>query len=231
MSHSRQPYTYTLPEQFMNDPTVPMHWKLYALINGFWIGGKSVFASNAYFAEKLGCSERYVRECLSVLENLGVLNREGRSQNRRIVPASRVEEGGTSSSYQGGTNSSVRAEPTVPHSSVSSSVSILSEVETSRMADFVIVEDKPRSKKPDVRPVYRLFTEVLGIESLPWTINKSQRQAAEQLSQRFKLTLIKSALEYVKEHQDDELLPQILSPWDLNSKWEQLRKYQKKHGG
>lgn len=128
----KQPYIYTLPQQFIDDAAVPMHWKLYAIINGFWISAKPVFASNAFFAKNLKCSERYVRDCLEKLEAMEVITREGQSQNRRIVPGS--ARGGTSSSSQfrgGGTSSSTRAEPAVPHTSDSISDRVIPEAKAS----------------------------------------------------------------------------------------------------
>jgi hypothetical protein len=113
---SRQPYIYTLPEQFMEDKSVPMRWKLYSLINGFWLSGKTVFASNSFFAEKLGCSERHIQNCLEDLEKEGVLERVGMSQNRTIVPK------GTNTGFVGGrTGSSKGDEPGVHHNSDSNS--------------------------------------------------------------------------------------------------------------
>lgn len=113
----KQPHIYTLPERFLKDPAVPLRWKLYTILNGFWISGKPVFASNAWFAEKLGCSDRHVRDCLLELEKMYLITRHGASQKRRIIPGGHGEEpeGGTLSSSQGGTHSVVRAEPRAPH--------------------------------------------------------------------------------------------------------------------
>lgn len=109
----KQPHIYTLPERFLKDPAVPLRWKLYTILNGFWISGKPVFASNAWFAEKLGCSDRHVRDCLLELEKMYLITRHGASQKRRIIPGG--HGGGTEGSSQGGTHSVVRAEPRVPH--------------------------------------------------------------------------------------------------------------------
>jgi hypothetical protein len=115
---NRQPYIYTLPEQFLLDKSVPMRWKLFSLINGFWLSGKRVFASNAFFAEKLGCTERHIQTCLEQLEREGVLERIGVSQNRTIVPV------GTNSGFVGGrTGSSKGDDPRVRHISESISES------------------------------------------------------------------------------------------------------------
>lgn len=77
-----------MPEAFMQDDNVALHWKLYAIVNGFWISGKPVFASNSWFAEKLGCSERNIPLCFKKLEDMGLLKREvsGNHRQRTIVP-------------------------------------------------------------------------------------------------------------------------------------------------
>lgn len=106
-----QPFIYTLPEQFIEDKSVPLHWKLYTIVNGFWISGRPVFASNTYFAEKLRCTERNVQLCLAKLEEMGLLERIGQSQNRTIVPAG----GRTAASWGGEATVRGRDEATVRH--------------------------------------------------------------------------------------------------------------------
>lgn len=115
----KQPHIYTLPERFIKDPSVPLRWKLYTIINGFWISGKPVFAGNEFFAEKLGCSERHVRECLLELEKMYLITRHGSSQKRRIIPGGHGvdpdEEGRSPELRGGGTGSSAGEEPRAPH--------------------------------------------------------------------------------------------------------------------
>jgi hypothetical protein len=81
-----QGYVYTLPEQFIEDTSVPFRWKLFALINGFWLSGRPVFASNSFFAEKIGCGERHIQRSLDNLEKMHLIQRAGDAKHRRIVP-------------------------------------------------------------------------------------------------------------------------------------------------
>ncbi len=116
----KQPHIYTLPERFIKDPAVPFRWKLYTILNGFWIAGKPVFASNAWFAEKLGCSDRTVREGLLELEGMYLIARHGSSQKRRIIPGGHgelpeSERVGTLGATQGGTTGAVGVAERVPH--------------------------------------------------------------------------------------------------------------------
>lgn len=163
----KQPHIYTLPEQFMKDDTVPMHWKLYAIINGFWVSARPVFASNKFFSEKLGCSERYVRDCLEKLEQMGILDRVGKSQHRRIVP----KGGAVSSAHdpKGGTSSSAGAEPAVPH--ISDSNSVRESRAAKAAVSFEVVEDEPkRPRAPKDRSalelrdtLYEMFKDATGV--------------------------------------------------------------------
>lgn len=77
---------YTLPEAFINDESVPAKWRLYGMINGFWVNGLTVYAGNTYFATKLNCSERNVRMALEELEVLGLVRREIAGHSREIFP-------------------------------------------------------------------------------------------------------------------------------------------------
>lgn len=90
--NSRQPYIYTMPEGFMKDQSVPIKWRLYGVINGFWISGKSIYAGNTFFAEKLECTNRHIRRALAELETEGYLKREVKGTSRLIVPNAVVLE-------------------------------------------------------------------------------------------------------------------------------------------
>jgi hypothetical protein len=81
-----KPHTYSMPEQFVTDASVPDYWKLYAILNGFWISGLPVFASNQWFAAKLKCSERNVQAGLKKLEGMGLLTRNIKGLERFILP-------------------------------------------------------------------------------------------------------------------------------------------------
>lgn len=49
----KKEYIYTMPQAFMDDKSVPTHWRLLGYLNGFFINGKSVWASSATIAEEL----------------------------------------------------------------------------------------------------------------------------------------------------------------------------------
>lgn len=75
-----------MPQQFMDDQSVPVRWRLYGVINGFWIGGKSVYASNNWLSKQLQCSERQISRALEELEKMGLITRNIEGYKRLILP-------------------------------------------------------------------------------------------------------------------------------------------------
>lgn len=111
-------YTYTMPRQFMEDDEVPLRWRAYALLTGFWISGKSVYATNEWLEKQLNCSRRGIQVALSELEELGLAERDIVGKNRLIVP------GGRSRLRGGAQTSDVQGRRRLPHSSDSISDNI-----------------------------------------------------------------------------------------------------------
>lgn len=217
----KQPYVYTLPEQFLEDKSVPMRWKLYALINGFWIAGLEVFASNAFFAEKLKCTERHIQNCLEDLEKDKVLRRVGVSQQRRIVPW------GTNPEFVGGrTGSSKWDEPSVRHNSDSNSDSLNSVANAPQVKDIPIdLEESPakvsKAKYPHSKEVFALW----GSYPKNWLLNTTQLRAAENLYEEQGIEEIQNALKWYEDVKNRDFCPKILSPYDLDSKWAKLEDF------
>lgn len=85
-----RPHIYTLPEQFIKDLAVPIHWKLYGLINGFFINGGTAYASNEWLQEKLNCSQWSVSTAITTLEEMGLIRCEKRENKRVIFPTSSI---------------------------------------------------------------------------------------------------------------------------------------------
>lgn len=55
----------------MRDKSVPAHWRLLGLLNGFFINDKPVYASNTWLAKELKCSVRTITASVLRLEKLG----------------------------------------------------------------------------------------------------------------------------------------------------------------
>lgn len=223
MSHP--PYIYTLPEEFLKDPSVPIHWKLYGVINGFWISGKPVFASNAFFAEKLGTTDRHIRRSLEHLEGLGLLDRQIDGLQRYIYPGGR-----TASVLGGGRWESVGADVGRPHISISKSINTLG----ADKPRIVIVSDKePKEREPKADTSYRRVFEAWGPKyPLHWRKNATEIQAAKNILEELTVEDVIWAIKTFEKHKSDPYCPSILKPSDVDRKWDNLVAYEKKkkHG-
>lgn len=136
-----KPYTYSMPEGFMKDQSVPVKWRLYGYINGFWIGGKAVFASNAHMAKEVGCSERQIQRAIKELEDDGYLHRNGVSQNRQLLPV-KIDKGTTSGVVGGRRGASQGDDVGRPH--ISDSISVSRYTASNEAGSIQIVDDTPR---------------------------------------------------------------------------------------
>lgn len=93
--------------------------------------------------------------------------------------------------------------------------------------DGSLAEEKkaPTRKYPNAPAVRKIFQEVLGRDPSNWRINKNQLTSCENLVKERGLDRIKRALEFYKEHEEEEYCPKIHSPFDLDSKWTKLGEY------
>lgn len=89
---------------------------------------------------------------------------------------------------------------------------------------------KPQEKKKrHYKEVYELF-RVLGPVPLNWTVNTTVQKCADNLYTERGLEQIKTALQFYLEHKHLEYIPEITSPYDLDSKWKKLLSFKKKNG-
>lgn len=228
----KQPHIYTLPERFIKDPSVPLRWKLYTIINGFWISGKPVFASNEFFAEKLGCSDRHVRECLAELEEMYLITRHGSSQKRRIIPGGHGvppnDEGRSPELRGGGTGSSAGEEPRAPHIADSIADNLTGEQGSQ---DYEIVKDKEtETSRPDRKDTSYLSVFALWGAGYPlnWRGNRTEIQSAKNILIEHDIEKAKVALEFYNENKGESWCPTIFSPTDLDRKWVKLQNFRDK---
>lgn len=89
----------------------------------------------------------------------------------------------------------------------------------------------PVSKKkyPNALKVYKVFLEVLGKLPANWKVNKTQLQCAENLFAERGLEKVRNALQFYKEHQEEEFCPQVSTPYDLDTKYANLSQFKTKH--
>jgi len=87
----------------------------------------------------------------------------------------------------------------------------------------------PRTKKyPNAPAIRKIFLRVLGINPNYWKQQTPQLQACENLYTERTPEKVEKALEFYKEHQNDEFCPKINSPYDLDAKWTKLGEYKLK---
>ena len=82
----KQPYIYTLPEQFIKDIEVPTRWRVWAVINGFFISGKMCWASNEWIGEQVKAHKDSVSQAVKELEKMGLLVCKRTARTRLISP-------------------------------------------------------------------------------------------------------------------------------------------------
>lgn len=165
-------HIYTLPEEFIHDSSVPIHWKLYALINGFWINSLPVYASSRHFAVKLKCSDRHIRGSLERLEKMGLIDRQIDGHKRLILPGTRKSQ-----FLVPGTPSSADPELPVPPNAFSISTNKTSEADASHL--YKVVEEGRKPTQVAHSNVVQGFTiEVEGTKQ-PRTSDSSLKKYNE----------------------------------------------------
>lgn len=195
-------------------------------MNGFWINGKTVFASNAWFSEQLNCNDRTIQKCLEQLESEGILARRIEENGRRhILP-------GDAPGGRGGTS------PKGVHTinSISNTISADAQnliekdsdaiVEVPSDSDGGVAEPRAARQKADVS--YRKVFALWGKYPRNWDLNRTQIQAAKNLLAEHDLPLIRGALKFHSEMSEHVFCPNITSPYDLDSKWKKLAAFKKK---
>lgn len=130
-----------MPEEFMADQSVPAHWRLLGVLNGFFFNGRDVYASNEWLAEQLKCSTRTVSDAVARLETLKKI-RCVRTRTTRVITRwdssqllSPSQPTAIRDSSQLLTNADSNADKKIP-------------VPSGTISPFQIVKDKVTLKKP-----------------------------------------------------------------------------------
>lgn len=87
----------------MEDSEVPIRWKIYATLTGFWIKGLTFFASNEWLEKELKISRRAIQYALGELEAMNLIKRDVKGYERIIMPGgcNRLHGGVQSSDQKG----------------------------------------------------------------------------------------------------------------------------------
>lgn len=211
-----------MPEGFLKDETIGVKWKIYAIVNGFWVSGKTCWGGNKFFAEQLGVSERQIRNGMNQLEEDGYIRREIKGNIRYVYPAGKVVEAEVPVP-RGGTPASAEAEVPVPHISDSISVNTISE------SPIRVESEDTKIPKPKKDVEYRKVFELFQNRQANWIGNRTEIAAAQNLLAEQTWEDIESAMRYVRKHSLDPYFPQITKPSELDRKWNNLEAYYNKH--
>jgi DNA-binding transcriptional ArsR family regulator len=194
----KQPYIYTMPEQFLTDVGVPARWKVLAVVQGFWIAGKTMYATNEWLQQKLGYSRRQIQNALSELEEMGLVSRSIQGMNRVIYP------GGATGVHGGVQSNDKKGAVGVHHNS--DSISVSKKAEDKSSVPHLIVSDAPQSKKtttPRSTAALRLREKLYGMFEAEYDVRPTTSQADYQrvlaalqvLSEKDIIDLVEDALE------------------------------------
>lgn len=218
-----------MPEAFAKDQDVPARWRIWAVINGFFLNRKKCWASNEWLGEQIRAHKDTVSQGVKELEDMGVITCERTRRTRLIAPVLSSEIGTNAYQEEGSTPISDRSERLSNSDSISDNL-ILSVADAPRVVE-VSLKEKP--EKPTANYKYPHSKEVFALwPSAPknWALNTTQLRAAENLYEEQGMENIASFLKWYEKHKDEDYCPQVSSPYDLDSKWSKLEAfYDKSH--
>lgn len=218
-----------MPEEFITDPSVPPRWRILAYMNGFFINGLTFYASNEAITKKLGIKQWAISKAISELEEMGKIRCERTRRGRVCYPAGKVVVGSAETLPPQCVDTISDSAETLPNA-VSNAVNKNSELINSQFVVVNDTDDLPKKAKSTCYQVFEVFQEVLGIYPLNWRTNRTQRTAGENLFKERGLDQVRKALEFYRETKDEPFCPQVLSPWELDTKWKKLITFKNKYG-
>lgn len=224
----KQPYTYSMPESFLKDKSVPARWRVLGVINGFILNGGCFYGSNEWLMEQLDCSEQTVSNAFAELERLGEIRTERTKRTRKVYKTSRdpkqlgseTQVGSTRDPSWFGSNSVSNSEKNIAVADAPAPIEIVSDD-----------TDKPRraEKKPtypNARKIFPLFPD----KDESWNINTTELRAGEILAKRGEDD-VKKAIGYCIRHLNDDGFPiKSLTPYLLATNWKRIYDYARRNG-
>lgn len=153
-----------MPESFMDDQSVPTHWRLLGILNGFFFNNKDVYASNTWFQEQLGCTQKTVSDAIAKLEELGLVHCV-RTRTSRVI-----KKGGSNQLLWGQYPTTIPDSNELLPNSDNNSDSLNCEDKSSLLIEIVSDNElkQPRTKKDrgalELRDkLYSLFEKEYGV--------------------------------------------------------------------
>lgn len=223
---ARQPYVYTMPESFLKDRGVPARWRVLAVINGFLINGGCFYGSNEWLMEQLDCSEQTISNAFAELEGVREIRIERTRRSRRVYKRDPNQLGSET------LTDSSRDPNSFGTNSVSNSEKNTGALEDEQRGYEVITlqeEETTRAKKP---PKYKNAKTVFSWFPRPeknWNLNTTELSHAELLFERGEVA-VRGILEFLRENEGAEFLPEVSKPSDLERKWTAIIKFAERNG-
>lgn len=221
---------------------LPLEKWLWAEIAGFG----DCWASNAYLAERVGASERWVSACISKLISLGLVKKVGFNGRMRVIRA-RTEPARVEPQFQADWNCGSRQTRTVvlpenkeenkeenklEDTKVSSNVRAVARTvenknemqKTKNETALAVGEDK---RKPEIDEILNYWQECTGV---PVPNRKSERIATWNLLRKYGAQKVRGMVDAVAVAQNSRYAPRIATPSALQKRlpdlvvwWKQSR--------
>lgn len=217
----KQPYTYSMPESFLKDKSVPARWRVLGVINGFILNGGCFYGSNEWLMEQLGCTEPTISAAFAELEKLNLV------EIRRTARSRKVYRKAHDPNQLG---SETQTEPVhdpsqlVPNS-VSNSEKNISASEDGQRGRY-LSREKPdfggEGYEEDARPKgapkntkemlrgYEIFTDQPARKT--WKLREIERESMKILLEEYGHEKLVKRYAAVKAHRHDQFCPLIKSP-------------------
>ena len=229
-----QPRIYSMPEEFMYDQNVPAHWRVLGILNGFFLNRKKVYASNKWFSEQLGCSERTITEAIGTLERIGKISCK-RTKTTRVITD--VKDSDELLPPSQSTAIPLDSNELLSNADLNAD-NILGGTEVPQGKCSLPIEVVPDTEKPKVihkvkhpaYQVFQIFRDVTGYFPDYWSRNKTIRESADSLWKTKGPDQIRRALLYYMDNKSVPYCPEIITPFDLETKWKKLSIFKEKNG-
>lgn len=220
----KQPYIYTMPESFVIDTDVPVRWRLWAVLNGFFLNSQKCWASNEWLGLKVNAHKDSVSQGVKELEEFGLIKCERTRRSRIISPILKIPEIGVDA-YGGGVS------PPISDRSERLSISDSNSDSYTSVAPLRIESESEKTTKEKKDTSYLRVFELWGKYPLNWRKNTTEIDAAKNLLLEHGLEDVKEAFEYYQKNKLKSWIPVISGPSDLDRKWLKLEDYyDKQHG-
>lgn len=209
-----------MPQQFIDDPNVALKWKLYAHLNGYWIGGKTVYARNDTLAKAFNKSERAIQSALCELEELGLITRNIQGLSRYILPGGIKLEGRSPASPIHEAQLHPRDEAQLHHTSDNTTSDSLPIAAEPRV-NVKLNENGDEEKTAGSREVLEAFKE--SNPSYKTLLSrKAQHDAARRLIEIHGLQTVLEVARVLPETNKLPYFTPITTPIELESGWAKL---------